>query len=133
MRSLEGDVLLATAPPGAEIRCPVQSVTRLEASTGRRRRGWKPVLLGLGLGTTAGLVVGLAVEGRVAASQGVEPTGLLAGLTWIGLTGVGLVAGVVVGLTHTEGWREVEMPLPLFVFRSRDGRTGVGFSVPLRR
>ncbi len=59
--------------------------------------------------------------------------GLMAAGALIGGAGIGLIAGVVVGLTHTEDWREVEMPVQPFVVRSADGRTGLGLSVPVRR
>ncbi len=134
LASLDGEALLATAPPGAEIRCPVQSVTMLEASAGTRRRGWKPVVLGLGIGTGLGFLTAGAIAGNDDSTGDDDVgVGLMAAGALIGGAGIGLIAGVVVGLTHTEDWREVEMPVQPFVVRSADGRTGLGLSVPVRR
>lgn len=131
LASIEGGVLSAT-DGGSELCCPLGSVTTLETSTGVRLRGWKPVLIGVGIGA------GIPAAYMVAYFQGGnesdgDSAALGAALLMIGGVGIGLIAGAIVGLTHTEGWQEVPVPVQPFGFMAADGRAGLGLSLPLRR
>ncbi|MFC1639221.1 hypothetical protein ACFL3B_00490 [Gemmatimonadota bacterium] len=102
--------------------CPLDSVTRLEVSRGRKSHS----LEGLGLGWLVGAGVGAAVSDCDPSSLGIceaVPIG-------IGAT-VGLVIGTIFGsLIKSDRWEEVPLDRVRVSFApQRDGRFAVGMRV----
>jgi hypothetical protein len=90
---------------------PIDAVTRIEVSEGRRGNAGKGALIGAGAALAVGLVVFSKAEGGGHCSGSEEGTGFC--LAYLG-TGValGAVGGLIVGLAiRTERWRPVSIAL----------------------
>jgi hypothetical protein len=111
-QQLRGDTLVFTST-----RCPLSDVTRLEEYRGRTSWGWwKGGLIGLAVGTGAGLAVG-ASGGCASDDLSCEVEGARVG------AGAGLLVGILAGLSiKTDRWEDVPLDrLRVGVVPQRDG------------
>ncbi len=106
---LDAENLVLDTPERLTI--PVDAVTHIEVSEGRRGNGRRGALIGAGTALAVGLVVFSKAEGGGHCSGSEEGTG--ACLAYLG-TGVALGAfgGLIVGLAiRTERWRPVSIAI----------------------
>lgn len=91
---------------------PLDAISLLEVSQGRRGHGGKGALIGAAIGLAVGAVVFSRAEGGGHCSGSEEGAGMcLAGLG--AMVGVGTLGGLVVGLAiQTERWSPVSLPSP---------------------
>ncbi len=116
---------------GDTLSVPVDRVTRLDVSRGRKTNTGKGAEIGFLLGGVVGAVIGYAsYEECACLGGGVGPETLAVAGAGIGALG-GLVAGALIGSsTKTDRWREVPLDrVRVSLGPQRDGRFGFGASV----
>ncbi len=114
---------------GDTLYVPVDRVTRLDVSRGRKTNTGTGAVIGLLVGGVVGAVIGYANYeeggfGDIGPGANVAAGGVIGGLG-------GLVTGAFIGLEiQTDGWREVPLDrLRVNLGPQRDGGLGVGASL----
>ena len=108
---------------------PINSITKLEVSRGRKSNAVKGALLG-GIPTgliIGGLVAALCASPDIGCSNGL---GLVAAGFGVGFVGGAFIGGVIGALSTTDRWEEVPLDqLRVSFVPQRDGRFRLGLSV----
>ena len=113
---------------------PLAQITRLEVSTGRHRNLLKGMGLGLGIGGTAGLLLGAVgyQECTGMCILGPSDRGESAAFGGILLGTLGLVVGTLVGLPSHDTWQRVPLDTRRVAFAVSPRAAGTGIGVKLR-
>ena len=123
--TLTGEDIVVDQRGGDQVTIPLQSVTLLEVSRGRKSK----LLLGLGLGFVGGAGAGAAIIPERCGLDFPEAGCRAVGAT-VGAVGGALFGAIVGALIKTERWEEVPLDqLRVSFAPQRDGRFGVGVSV----
>jgi hypothetical protein len=118
-----------------EIACPLDSVARLDVSTGQRRRTGRVALIGLGIGAVVGAIVAVAQgddfgfqSGRCIANCPSAGQRAVGGAFLLGIPGL-VIGTVTVALIKTDRWEEVPLDrLRVSFAPKRDGRFALGLT-----
>jgi hypothetical protein len=124
LRALNNDSIVLENPG---LVLPIDSVTQLEVSRGRKSRAGRGALIGLGFGVGIGAAVGFLIsqdESGENECRGIEAQCTAIGAASLGLVGAGI--GALAGAaTKTDRWEEVPLErLRVTFVPQRDGRFG---------
>jgi hypothetical protein len=131
LRTIQDGVLSATVD-GSQIQCPVESLTRLEVSLGKR--GWRrDAVRGMRYGALLGLAAGVVIVATAEPDDGFPTVDALLVTAGMGAAGF-LVGAGLNAMRDPEDWLDVSLSPPRAqTYLSGVGRVQFGFSIPIGR